>query len=195
MSAAGLAVAVVLPVSAVTAISPASAASAPTSAVATAVVPPTAAQVAAAKALAAKQKAAARKAAKKRAAARKHAKAVARGKKIVKVAAKYKGRPYRWAAAGPRAFDCSGYTLYVVRKALGVKLPHYTVAQKKDKDVKRVKKSDRHVGDLIFYHRGGTIAHVGIYAGNGKMWDSPRTGYNVGKRKIHRGKVTYGRVA
>lgn len=143
----------------------------------------------------AESKAAADRAAERRVAAKRTARKIARGKKIVRVASRYEGRPYRWAAAGPRAFDCSGYTLFVVRKALGVSLPHYTVAQKQSPNVKRVKATNRRVGDLVFYHRRGTIGHVGIYAGKGKMWDSPRTGYHVGKRPLHSGDLTYGRVA
>lgn len=189
-SIAAISVALAVPFADVTALTPtanASSVATPTSTV-SAPTAPTAAQIAA-------EKTAAAKAAKKRAAAKKKARQIARGKKIVRVAARYKGRPYKWAAAGPRAFDCSGYTLFVVRKALGVSLPHYTVAQKNSRHVKKVKAKDRSIGDLVFYHRGGTIGHVGIYAGNGKMWDSPRTGYRVGKRPLHSGKLTYGRVA
>ena len=44
--------------------------------------------------------------------------------KEIRTAKSLKGRPYRYGAAGPRAFDCSGYTLYVLRKQ-GIKLPRH----------------------------------------------------------------------
>jgi cell wall-associated NlpC family hydrolase len=36
--------------------------------------------------------------------------------------------------------------------------------------------------------------HVGIYAGGGMMWDSPRTGEVVSKRAVYSSSATYGRV-
>ena len=46
-------------------------------------------------------------------------------------------------------------------------------------------------GDLVFF--GSPAYHVGIYAGGGMMWDSPRTGETVQKRAIWSGNVSYGR--
>jgi cell wall-associated NlpC family hydrolase len=203
MASAALAVAVIVPLGAGTALAPAvhAATAPPTSVTAAApvVAAPTAAQLAAAKKKAHAQrvaeKKAAKKRAKKRAAARKKAREIARGKKVVKIAARYKGRPYRWGASGPSAFDCSGFTSYVARKAVGVSLPHYTVAQRHDGDVKRVSKKNRRVGDLIFFHRRGTIPHVAIYAGKGKMWDAPHSGSHVKKHAVHSGVKSYGRIA
>ena len=43
------------------------------------------------------------------------------------------------------------------------------------------------------FWQGGGIKHVAIYAGDGKMWDSPRPGRRVGKTAIW-GSPTYGRV-
>ena len=44
----------------------------------------------------------------------------------------------------------------------------------------------------MFWQYGG-LKHVGIYAGDGMMWDSPRPGRRVGKIAIW-GTPTYGRV-
>ncbi len=46
-------------------------------------------------------------------------------------------------------------------------------------------------GDLVFF--GSPAYHVGIYAGNGKMWDSPHSGEAVALRDIWTSAVTYGR--
>ena len=52
-----------------------------------------------------------------------------------------------------------------------------------------VSKSAAQPGDLIF-----TPGHVGIYAGNGKMWDAPRSGKTVSLRSIWTSNYTIGRV-
>jgi len=46
-------------------------------------------------------------------------------------------------------------------------------------------------GDLVFF--GVPATHVGIYAGNGMMYDSPHTGTVSQLRKIYSGNVSYGR--
>ena len=45
-------------------------------------------------------------------------------------------------------------------------------------------------GDVLIFNGGG---HAGIYAGNGMMWDSPRTGSVVSKRPVFGGVSGYGR--
>src|SRR5436305_4350084 len=40
-----------------------------------------------------------------------------------------KGKPYRYGAAGPNAFDCSGLVQYVYRLGLGERLPRTAAAQ------------------------------------------------------------------
>ncbi|MBO0841537.1 MAG: C40 family peptidase, partial [Nocardioides sp.] len=54
-----------------------------------------------------------------------------RGEKVVSLARSRHGKPYRYGASGPNAFDCSGLTRWVYRK-VGVKLPHSSSAQVKD---------------------------------------------------------------
>ena len=48
------------------------------------------------------------------------------------------------------------------------------------------------VGDLVFF--GAPAYHVGIYAGNGMMWDSPHTGMSVALRSVFSSSASYGRV-
>ena len=55
----------------------------------------------------------------------------ANGAKVLAEAKKHKGALYKFGAAGPKRFDCSGYTMYVYKKAAGKKLPHKANSQQK----------------------------------------------------------------
>ncbi|MFF7331507.1 C40 family peptidase [Streptomyces sp. NPDC090306] len=111
--------------------------------------------------------------------------------KALKVAASKKGAPYRYGAIGPRSFDCSGLTQYSYKKA-GKKLPR-TAAQQYNKS-RHVSAGSRKAGDLVFFHSGSSVYHVGIYAGKGKLWHAPKTGDVVRLQKIWTKSVWYGRV-
>ena len=108
--------------------------------------------------------------------------AKAAGTRVLAEAAKHKGKRYKYGAAGPKRFDCSGYTLYVYKKAVGRKLPHKANLQQRYG--KAVSKAKAKPGDLIIIRSGSYGTHAGIYAGGGKMWSSPRTGKAVTKQKI-----------
>ncbi|MER5940995.1 MULTISPECIES: C40 family peptidase [unclassified Streptomyces] len=111
--------------------------------------------------------------------------------KALQIAASKKGSPYRWGATGPNRFDCSGLTLYSYKKA-GKKLPR-TAAQQYNK-TRHISAKNRKAGDLVFFHSGSYVYHVGIYAGKGKLWHSPKTGDVVKLQKIWTRSVWYGRV-
>ncbi|MFE3325869.1 C40 family peptidase [Streptomyces sp. NPDC059176] len=111
--------------------------------------------------------------------------------KALSVAASKKGSPYRYGAAGPHRFDCSGLILYSYKKA-GKRLPR--TAQQQYNRTRHVSASQRQRGDLVFFHSGGNVYHVGIYAGGGRIWHSPKTGSVVKLSKIWSKKVRYGRV-
>lgn len=84
------------------------------------------------------------------------------------------GRPYRWGASGPYAFDCSGFTMYVYAQ-IGISLPHSSAAQYYCGA--RVSYDDLQEGDLVFFaRRSGRISHVGIYIGGGNFVHAPQTG-------------------
>ena len=110
---------------------------------------------------------------------------------VLTQAAALKGRPYRYGAMGPSAFDCSGYTKYVFAKA-GVSLPR--IAQQQLRASHRISKAAVRPGDLIFFVSGGHAYHVAIYAGNGMIWHSPRSGKTVSKVKIWTSSWVAGRV-
>lgn len=63
-------------------------------------------------------------------------------------------------------------------------------------DTKKVSKRAKKKGDLVFFsHSGGKVYHVGIYAGNGKIWHSPGSGRSVTKAEIWTSSYSVGRVA
>lgn len=94
--------------------------------------------------------------------------------RVVQIALSLLGRPYRWGAAGPNAFDCSGFTMYVYAQ-IGISLPHSSAAQYYSG--RRVSYDELQPGDLVFFaRRGGRISHVGIYIGGGNFVHAPQTG-------------------
>ncbi|MFC9394883.1 C40 family peptidase [Streptomyces sp. NPDC057027] len=111
--------------------------------------------------------------------------------KALSVAASKKGAPYRYGSAGPTRFDCSGLTLYAYKQA-GKWLPR--TAQQQYNNTRHISASSRQKGDLVFFHSGGSVYHVGIYAGSGKIWHSPKTGSWVKLDPIWTSRVYYGRV-
>ncbi|MCX4967953.1 MULTISPECIES: C40 family peptidase [unclassified Streptomyces] len=119
------------------------------------------------------------------------AEAATHSTKALTIAASKKGSPYKYGASGPRRFDCSGLTLYSFKKA-GKKLPR--TAQQQYNKTHHISKSKRKKGDLVFFHSGRSVYHVGIYAGKGKIWHSPKTGAVVRLEKIWSNSVWYGRV-
>ncbi|MFY1675939.1 MULTISPECIES: C40 family peptidase [unclassified Streptomyces] len=117
--------------------------------------------------------------------------AAAAASKALRVAASKKGAPYQYGATGPHRFDCSGLTLYSF-KAAGKRLPR-TAAQQYNR-TRHVSARQRKAGDLVFFHSGRGVYHVGIYAGRGRIWHAPKTGDVVRLQRIWTSSVRYGRV-
>jgi cell wall-associated NlpC family hydrolase len=93
--------------------------------------------------------------------------------RAVWLAAAQRGKPYRWGAAGPNAFDCSGLVQYVYKR-LGVSLPRTTWGQYAA--LRHIGHSAMQPGDLVFLDK---LGHVGVYAGYGFIWHAPHTGTRV----------------
>lgn len=99
---------------------------------------------------------------------------------VVSIARQYVGYPYVYGAAGPNAFDCSGFTQYVFRRA-GITLYGRSAAAQFNTPGTRIRSySALQPGDLVFFantYKPG-ISHVGIYVGGGQMIHagSTRTG-------------------
>ncbi|RCG32401.1 NlpC/P60 family protein [Sphaerisporangium album] len=82
------------------------------------------------------------------------------------------GKPYRYGATGPNAFDCSGFAQAAWSKA-GIKLPRTTYQQWAWGSARRVSLNALEPGDLVF---SNGLGHMGIYAGDNKMVHAPHTG-------------------
>jgi peptidoglycan DL-endopeptidase CwlO len=97
-----------------------------------------------------------------------------KGAEAVRYAMTRIGKPYRYGASGPNAFDCSGLTMWSYGKA-GVSLPHSSGAQYSEGP--HISKSNLEPGDLVFF--GRPIHHVGMYVGGGNFIEAPYTGLSV----------------
>jgi peptidoglycan DL-endopeptidase CwlO len=107
---------------------------------------------------------------------------------VIGVAASLTGIPYKWGGTTPAGFDCSGFTQYVFAQ-VGISLGRTTHAQYAQ--TRAV--SNPQPGDLVFYG-GSSPWHVGIYAGNGMMYDSPRAGKSTSLRPLFSGSPEIRRV-
>ena len=74
------------------------------------------------------------------------------------------GKAYRYGAAGPDSYDCSGLTQYAYRSA-GIELPHSSRQQSELGTP--VDRANLMPGDLVFFYE--PVSHVGIYIGDGQM--------------------------
>ena len=107
----------------------------------------------------------------------------ARRAKVISRARSAIGVRYRWGGTSPRTgFDCSGYTQWTY-KAVKVKLPR--TAHQQMRHLRSIRRSSAKPGDLIFWVRGGRATHVAIYAGNGRMYASPRKGLAVRLQPVY----------
>ena len=83
------------------------------------------------------------------------------------------GEPYKYGGTGPGSWDCSG----LVQKAwaaAGVSLPRVVGPQMNA--TKRIPMSQLQPGDLVAY---GSMSHIGIYLGKGRVVHAPRPGKSV----------------
>ncbi len=107
---------------------------------------------------------------------------VALGNEIALRAIALLGRPYRYGAAGPHAFDCSGLVRFV-HNELGIEVPR--TAAEQFRAAKPVKMGELTPGDLLFFKIGGArVSHVAIYAGEGRFVHAPQTGRSVELRTL-----------
>lgn len=103
-------------------------------------------------------------------------------KKGFKVARQQIGDPYRYGAAGPNAFDCSGLIYFSYNKA-GFKMPRTSKAQYQH--VRKIKKKNLRRGDFVFFYDGGGVYHAAIFvrrkAGKVVILHAPSSGKKVRK--------------
>ena len=93
----------------------------------------------------------------------------------VRVALEQRGDRYRYGAAGPNAFDCSGLMYYTWRHA-GKAIPRTSSAQRRW--TRNVGWAHKLPGDLLFYS-GHAAMYVGYAGGKHWMMEAPHRGKPV----------------
>jgi cell wall-associated NlpC family hydrolase len=100
----------------------------------------------------------------------------ARAGRAVVFALAQRGKPYRWGAQGPHAFDCSGLT-WAAWRAAGMTIPRTAAGQLAD--LPRVR-ARLHPGDLLIYRTDGpSRRHVAMVVGHGRMVEALGRGIPV----------------
>jgi|GEM_PF-5492613 len=119
---------------------------------------------------------------------------------IMQEALKYEGYPYVYGGNTPQtSFDCSGLVQWVFGQE-GIALPR--TAQEQWDVTQHISESQARPGDLVFfsgtyYDPGNVVTHVGIYVGNGVMYDAgnSRVGYDAFTPYLREHLYGFGRVA
>jgi hypothetical protein len=95
-----------------------------------------------------------------------------------------RGKPYRWGAQGPHAFDCSGLT-WAAWQAAGVAIPRTAAGQLAG--LPRVR-GRLHPGDLVIYRSAGpTRRHVAMVIGARRMVEALGRGIPVRSTSLRPG--------
>ncbi len=97
---------------------------------------------------------------------------------LIKYAKSFLGKPYVWgSASASRGFDCSGFTMTVMKK-FGVSLSHSSRIQYSGG--KSIERSNLKAGDVLFFGESQTrIRHVAIYIGNDQFIHASSTKHKV----------------
>ena len=118
---------------------------------------------------------------------------------IIETAEQFLGVKYVWAANGPSAFDCSGFTKYVFKQN-GITLPRHSGTQATIGE--KVAFNELEKGDLVFFDTRKKskkiVNHVGIYIGNHQFIHASSGGKKVmitsfDEKKFYKRKFLYAR--
>ena len=108
----------------------------------------------------------------------------ARAARAVAFALGQRGKPYRWGAQGPKAFDCSGLT-WAAWRAAGVTIPRTAAGQLAG--LPRVR-GRLQPGDLLIYRTDGpSRRHVAMVVGRDQMVEALGRGIPVRATSLRRG--------
>ncbi|HRF67666.1 MAG TPA: C40 family peptidase [Muribaculum sp.] len=91
-------------------------------------------------------------------------------KRLVNEALTWLGTPYKYGGQDYSGTDCSGLTMKVYQKALGVAIPRNSGEQQKF--CKSIHRNSLNAGDLVFFCTGKDkkrVSHVGLYIGGGQF--------------------------
>jgi cell wall-associated NlpC family hydrolase len=107
-----------------------------------------------------------------------------RAARAVAFVLRQRGKPYRWGAQGPGAYDCSGLT-WAAWRAAGVTIPRTAAGQLSG--LARVRGRFQ-PGDLVIYpSRGPSGRHVAMVVGRGRMVEALGRGIPVRSTSIRGG--------
>ena len=104
--------------------------------------------------------------------------------RAVAFALRQRGKPYRWGAEGPHAFDCSGLT-WAAWQAAGVTIPRTAAGQ-----LASLPRATGRLqpGDLLIYASSGpSRRHVAMVVGRDRMVEALGRGIPVRSTSIRRG--------
>ena len=89
-------------------------------------------------------------------------------KEIVDYALQFVGGRYVYGGVNPNTgVDCSGFTRYILKNIADVELDHS--ARSQSGEGKIINYEQARPGDLVFYAKNGSINHVALYMGDGKV--------------------------
>ena len=87
---------------------------------------------------------------------------------------------YRSGGTSPNGWDCSGFTQWVYKNIYGISIPRSSREQAKiGTSINKNDMSKWKPGDILVYAAGGSVNHVGLYLGNGKMMHALNTKYDT----------------
>jgi probable lipoprotein NlpC len=99
-------------------------------------------------------------------------------RRLVVAADGFRGTPYRYGGLSAGGLDCSGLVYLSFKEGLNLTVPRtvatlYAWAEP-------VARSGLQPGDLVFFNTTGPIAHVGVYAGDGRFIHAASEGTATG---------------
>ncbi len=106
-----------------------------------------------------------------------------RGLAALAAATTQTGKPYLWGGNGPDAWDCSGLVQWAFR-TVGISLPRTSQEMARYTGGMLVPLSALQPGDVVTMDTYDIAGHVGIYAGNGMVFNAYGTGVPTGLRPL-----------
>jgi cell wall-associated NlpC family hydrolase len=104
----------------------------------------------------------------------------------LEIAKQQRGDPYRYGAAGPKRFDCSGLVYFSTHRAGFTNVPRTSSAQ--SRFMHRISKARMRPGDFMFFTGSGGVYHVGIFvgrsAGRAMVLHAPHPGTRVHVQRV-----------
>lgn len=106
-----------------------------------------------------------------------------RGLAALAAATTQTGKPYLWGGNGPDAWDCSGLVQWAFR-TVGIALPRTSQEMARYTGGMLVPLSVLQPGDVVTMDTYDIAGHVGIYAGNGMVFNAYGAGVPTGLRPL-----------